>query len=82
MASTTCRSCDAPIRWARNVVTNKGLPLDPDPVENGNLVLVDMGSDSEELTVRYVKRGEDVGNAQRYQTHFVSCPDADNWRRS
>ena len=35
----TCRSCGAGIRWARTL-KGKAIPLDPSPVDDGNLVVV------------------------------------------
>lgn len=37
---STCRSCDAEIRWARTIA-GKAMPLNRDPDPNGNVVLRD-----------------------------------------
>ena len=68
-----CRSCHAPIRWVR---TRRGelMPLDADPVADGNVILDDDG--------RAVVLGNQLPLAQptRYRPHFASCPHADQWR--
>lgn len=71
----TCRSCGAPITWAR---TSKGkrIPLDPDPVENGNVVVTDDGL----ATVLSVERLANV-TGPRFVSHFVTCPFARQHRR-
>lgn len=80
MAVQRCRSCQAPIVWAKTTPGDRSIPLDANDdgtamvVDNGNLVLVD---DPERTVVRYVKAGEG-----RYQTHFASCPQAAEHRRN
>lgn len=82
-----CKSCHAAIRWGRTT-QGKGVPLDPEPVSDGNLVLdtevgmtlVD-GDPLSELPVRHLRRGEQAPvGVPRYRSHFVTCPDADSWR--
>jgi hypothetical protein len=70
----TCDSCKAPLKWA---VTRKGhrMPLDPEPVPDGNLVLTYEGD-----TV--IAEGAPTGTTRaRYQSHFASCPDREQHRR-
>lgn len=52
------------------------MPIDPEPVPNGNLVFTGARS------VRVLKKGEVVpeGTA-RYVSHFGTCPRAKNFRR-
>ena len=86
-----CRSCRAPIVWA---VTSDGkrMPLDAAPIPAGNVVLVgtsvtDHGATP---TARVLAAAQDTlfGGMGRpgdtggpyYQAHWVSCPDADDWR--
>lgn len=75
----TCKGCDAPIHWAQ-VVGGKRVPIDPDPVDNGNLVLVSLAP-GERREVRYLRRGEDAGDAPRYVSHFATCPQAEQFRK-
>lgn len=69
-----CRSCGAEVWW---VVTanNKAMPLDPGPRSDGNMVFVDGG-------VVHFDPG-DLFHAQlaRFVSHFVTCPQANSWRR-
>lgn len=78
---STCRSCDAPITWTTNVVTGKRMPVDPEPVEHGNIVLTSGNNGPEsrvltkdELAKRPTKRG-------LYLSHFATCPSAAQHRR-
>jgi hypothetical protein len=81
MNLTTCRSCKAPMAWATNVHTGKNVPIDPDPVDNGNLVLVEIVPGAK-LQVRYVKTYERTGSMPRYVSHFSTCPNAAEHRKS
>ena len=79
---STCRSCGAEVLWAETT-GGKRIPLDPEPVAAGALLVVKRRmSPSGELVplVRPVRRGE-APASPRYQTHFASCPDADRWRK-
>ena len=65
--SATCRSCGAPIRWERTV-NGKAIPLDPDPVADGNFGIRNDGK------VASIHGFPD--DAPRYVTHFATCPNA------
>lgn len=69
---STCRSCGAPITWAK---TDKGkaMPLDAEPTPAGNLEL-DGGR------VRFVTPDANA-TTSRYTSHFATCPDAVSHRR-
>jgi hypothetical protein len=74
MSIANCRTCGAPIIWAK---TEKGnaVPLDARPCADGNIVLQDR-------LAHYVKAGEPVPAGQdRYQSHFATCPDAKAHRK-
>lgn len=77
-----CRSCGAPVRW---VETERGkpMPIDVDPVANGNIV----------VRLSDVRRGEvavvigplealSLTTEARYVSHFATCPQAETWRRT
>lgn len=74
----TCRSCDAEIEWAQTEKGNKKMPLDADPVDGGNLVVIShvAGEFGMVPVVRYVKKGEG-----RRVSHFATCPNRDEHRR-
>jgi hypothetical protein len=68
--SDTCRSCGAPIRWA---ITDHGnrIPLDPEPAEVGNLILVQRDG---QLHAAHAVPGTHV-------SHYATCPQAAEWRK-
>jgi hypothetical protein len=71
--SATCRSCGASIRWERTA-NDKPIPLDPEPVADGNLALRDDGR-------VYSLPPSDLDSVPRYVTHFATCPNASEHRR-
>lgn len=79
---SACRSCAATVRW---VVTeaDKRMPLDPDPVEDGNIVA--LAGDTvrvlakDELAARKAQPG---GPGLLYKSHFASCENAAAHRKS
>jgi hypothetical protein len=73
----TCSSCYKPIIWGR-LPSGKSIPLDPDPVETGNLAVRPPGAQ-----VRYLKRS-DVTEADEWRavSHFATCLNAKQHRKS
>lgn len=75
---TACRSCGAPIVWARTVA-DKACPLDAGPdgrplhVFGGGLVLVAESS-------RGIVVEADHG-ADGYRSHFATCATPKRWRK-
>lgn len=72
---TTCRSCGAPVRWARTEA-GKNMPLDADPatgdplvVPDGNLVVTGWQG-----PLRVVKTM--AAGAGQHRSHFATCPNA------
>ena len=68
-----CSSCGAPIWWAQTDAGRR-MPVDPDPVEDGNLRLT-WQSALPCVTV------DPTFDGPRYRSHFVRCPAADRHRR-
>lgn len=70
--TSRCRACGAEIRWERTAARDRAIPLDPDPIETGNVVLDDdgravvLGAGSLDLD----------GGRPRYMPHHATCP---NW---
>ena len=82
-ATDRCRSCDAPIAWG---LTAKGkrLPLDPAPSENGNVAasLSDSGILDVGVPDRRQRDAMLCTGRPLYLSHFVTCPNAKEWRKS
>jgi hypothetical protein len=77
---TACRSCGAKIFFA---LTTKGkrMPLDNDPVADGNLVIEASPEGLGEMPlVRPYDAGVDGETVRRFVSHFSSCPSASRWR--
>lgn len=69
-----CRSCGGEIRWE---LTENGsrMPLDPDPVDGGNVQLVHHnGATTAHVVV--AKPG-----VRLFQSHFATCPSGAGWRK-
>ena len=78
------RSCGAPVIWtlAHN---GKWMPVDAEPVENGNITLRE--NPSGKVIAEYPGKEHPVlfnegGFARaRYVSHFATCKHSNNWRR-
>lgn len=71
---SACKSCGEPIRWA-TTVRRKAMPLDPEPVEQGNVDL--QWIDAEEIAIVLGPlEAEAARGAGRelYVSHFATCP--------
>lgn len=67
---STCSTCRMPVVWG-TTASGKPIPLDPDPVENGNLAVRPGGQ------VRYMKLSEQPEPGEwRAVSHFATCLDA------
>ena len=82
-----CASCDADIEWCVSLTSGKRIPLDAVPVaEGGNVYKV--GRNDEESgapIVAFDKRGVHLpifDGEPRYVSHFATCPNSDEWRKS
>lgn len=73
-----CRSCHAPVMWAKNDKTNKPAPLDDLPSPEGNIVLlavVDSTGDPIYHVLTKKDRAERAHEGrQKYTSHFSTCP--------
>lgn len=94
-ATGRCSKCGQAVWWALTTHGNR-TPMDPLPVENGNLLCVDSTGRllSEEavdlavagkatVTVTVARRGhrDAHGPHRRWRTHFAACPYAAEFRR-
>lgn len=88
-ATSRCDTCGAPILWCLSTSTDRRIPIDALPVPHGNVTLDgDPLSISGRDTLRATVHGDlDIAlllteepTVDLYVTHFVTCPDADQWR--
>ncbi len=83
-----CSSCGRPIRWAVTSANHKPVPLAPDPVPGGNIILIPGVVEQDPLhgpvqMARQLRRDEQPpAGVDRYQPHFASCPFGARHRRS
>jgi hypothetical protein len=77
--TATCRSCRAPIWWCRTP-TGRSIPVDPEPVSQGNLVVGERTAYAGRAA-RVLRSGEEPAEGEtRHVSHFATCPDADRHR--
>jgi len=69
-----CRACQAVIRWAKSDKTGKPIPMDPEPVADGNIVVNRLG------VAHVLHKGEEA-TVPTYVSHFATCPKRDQFRR-
>jgi hypothetical protein len=79
MNVTRCQSCAARIVWA---VTERGkrMPVDAEPHPAGNITLLPLPDGG--ATAHVLGKFESAGGAPRHRSHFVTCPQSSDWRRS
>lgn len=70
--SEVCSTCGKPIVWMRTKKTRKPIPLDPEQVLGGNIVIEDglarvLGRDPERVA---------------FVSHFFTCPNAAHHRKA
>ncbi len=93
-SSPRCRTCSSPI-WFGLTAKGRRMPMDPTPVEDGNMVVDRLEQVMDQLAganesgpgkalphVRVLAKGEAVDPATpRYVSHFATCPGAErHWR--
>lgn len=80
-ASSNCRSCGAPIRWCITDANSKRMPVDPEPVEDGNIWVIRTEQGTPIIGVALQGANVPASAPLRYQSHFVSCPNSSEWRK-
>ena len=63
-----CRSCNAPMIWAKNVATGKSIPLDANPEAEGKTRY--------RLIVDQCEKVTEPTKEPTYVSHFETCPNA------
>lgn len=82
----SCSSCGAQVRWVRTE-NGKSMPIDPAPRADGNLIMdhveerVVRGERRSVWVVSYIPR-DDPSPKQRFVSHFATCPDRAQHRKS
>jgi hypothetical protein len=75
MSNGKCRSCGKPVLWVEMLGSGKKNPLDPEPTDKGNVVLV--GEGKAEMV-----RGTDKSPGELlYLSHFATCTQAAKHRK-
>jgi hypothetical protein len=91
-----CWTCHADIYWAINDTTGTPVPVDVEPVANGNMLLSLSPHERRVkqktpgkfvrvapgvLVAHIVRKGEEVpDDRNRYVSHFVTCGQSKEWR--
>lgn len=73
-----CSSCGAPINWAKTI-KGRPIPLDPDPVPQGNVIISEEGTALVYNTAAAI--APRYADAPKYVSHFATCPNADEHRK-
>ncbi len=75
-----CGSCHAGIVWAVTAANGKRMPVDHEPSDTGNVLLIAQDYDPPvAVIVPTAKRHHHEGKLRT--SHFVTCPDAGSWRK-
>ncbi|QSE94168.1 hypothetical protein JWS13_39005 [Rhodococcus pseudokoreensis] len=75
-----CRSCRAPIVWAKTRL--KLIPLDPEPSVHGTVAVNHQDGVLHAIVItKGQRRALNAAGRSLYLAHFVSCPHAGDWRK-
>jgi hypothetical protein len=66
-----CRDCGGTIVWVRTA-KGKNMPIDPQPVEGGRVVL--RGSGDERVARVLGRSTRPLPDEPRFESHFATCP--------
>jgi hypothetical protein len=77
-----CRSCGADILWVITDKNHSRMPLDVEPTSEGRFIKLHVDPDGNKI-VHALKNSELEPNTKpTYASHFQTCPDADEHRKS
>lgn len=79
-ADAACRSCGAAIRWVQTI-NGRRMPMDVEPAADGNVWLTGIKNGTPQVLVALTADAVPANVPVRYHSHFVTCPQADEWRR-
>ena len=71
-----CATCKAEIFWRISAKSGNYMPLDAEPAEDGNIILIDS-----KAHVLVGDLFESMHEGPRYKSHFSTCPDAKKHRK-
>lgn len=82
----TCDSpvCRATIEWIRLQPSGKRHPIDPDPCDEGNILLTGteaMAHGTRPVGVIVSKAAREQHKGELYRSHFATCPAAQAFRQ-
>lgn len=78
---SVCRSCKAPLLWARTEATGKAIPLDAEPHPDGNVIIVREGARDVARVLGPLEVAALDPSMERFMPHFQSCPNGSEFRR-
>jgi hypothetical protein len=80
---TSCRTCKAPVIWSQTAKKREPMPVDAEPVADGNVVLEKRWDKKQKEFYTAAVTYEPLIHAgqARYRSHFATCPDAAKWRK-
>ncbi|MGH1344366.1 MAG: hypothetical protein ACRBN8_22595 [Nannocystales bacterium] len=78
-ALVSCKSCHAPVWWAVTI-HDKSTPMGADPSQDGCWV-IDGQTENGAPRVRLSEPLTDPADTPRFQTHWATCPNADQHRK-
>lgn len=78
-----CKSCNAEIEWVKSEASGRPMPLDVTRDGRGNIVETPNGNLAVAAGMAHPYGSDDKRLARdRRASHFVTCPQAGDWRRS
>lgn len=76
-----CVSCTAEIFFTLDVNTGRKCPIDAEPVPAGNIRIFDGNPPHSQVVGATVDLFDTTDDGVRYVSHFVTCPNAPDWRK-
>lgn len=83
-----CRSCSQEVLWVKWPTSGKRMPVDATPDNRpashggGDIVLTLRGGEYGELLAEKYDPQKHEKQRNRFTSHFATCPNAGEWRRS
>lgn len=76
-----CRSCGAAVAWVITAPKGKRMPIDPEPVADGNIIL-QLGAVNSQVPPLATTLAKGASTElPRYKSHFATCPNAKQHRK-